>query len=181
MKKSEPIKVRRLIGTGTQTKVKTPEFRTNVQKSGTRPQDWAEITVEYDSIPEWIDALTFRYFVMTSIRRDGKTLYSLHRKTVEYVDVEREREHQSSVYLRPATVKRQGEPVAVHVDVLVEGKVVAAEDDLDGSMKGKLPKDWWENRAILDNENLTVQDGRLLNRAETPFALVNIDDYEVIR
>jgi hypothetical protein len=100
---------------------------------------------------------------------------------VEYVDVEREREHQSSVYLRPATVKRQGEPVAVHVDVLVEGKVVAAEDDLDGSMKGKLPKDWWENRAILDNENLTVQDGRLLNRAETPFALVNIDDYEVIR
>ena len=62
-----------------------------------------------------------------------------------------------------------------------DGKVVAAEDDLDGSMKGKLPNDWWENRAILDNENLTVQDGRLLNRMETPFALVNIDDYEVIR
>ncbi len=178
---SGAVEIRRLIGTGPQTKIRTPDFRTNIQRTGARSQDWAQITVEYDTSDEWIDSMTFRYFVMSSIKRDGEREYSIYRKTVDYIDVEEGRRHLSSVYLRPATVKRQGMPVAVHVEILIDGKVVATDDDLDPSMRGKLPKDWWENREVLEKDTVTVVDDRLLNRKETPFALVNIDDYEVIR
>jgi len=179
-KGSDPVRIRRLIGVGPQTRVKTPEYRTTAQKSTTRPKEWAQVALTYDTSPEWIDAMTVQYHVMSMIREDGQNLYSLYRKTIDYVDIEEGRSHLSTVFLRPAAVKRYGETVAVHVEVLVDGEKVATEDDIDPGMKSQLPEDWWENRRVLENANLTVRDAYLLNRNETPFALINVDDYEVI-
>lgn len=175
------VAIRDLIGTGRQALIKTPEYRTSNSRSPTRPREWAQILLTYDTAPEWIDVLTIQYHVMSVTKVDGQREYSLYTLTIDYLDVERGREHQSTVFLTPAAVKRYGPPVAVHVQLLVGGVPVASEDDLDASMKGQLPEQWWENRQVLDSEHLTTRQGYLLRRSETPFAFVNIDDYEVMR
>ena len=175
------VEIRRLIGVGRQTQVPTPEYRTSIPKSSTRAEDWVQIEVEYDTAPDWLDRLTFQYHVLASMREDGQQILSYYRRTVEYLDIEKGRGHKSTVFLHPNTVKRHGMPVAVHVEILIDGRVAAQDDDLDPSVRGKLPADWWQNRLVMENPALNVRDGYLLNRKETPFAFVNIDDYEVIR
>ena len=43
-----------------------------------------------------------------------------------------------------------------------------------------LPVDWWKKPEITDNKNVIRRDG-LVDRSKTPFALVNIDDYEAVK
>ncbi|MDA0990906.1 MAG: hypothetical protein O3A51_09160 [Verrucomicrobia bacterium] len=177
------VEIKRLIGVGRQTLVQTPEFRTSVPKSATRPKDWVQILVEYDSYPEWIDRLTFQYTVLSVQKEDGQQRLTLYRRTVDYSDVKQGRDHQSTVFLHPSTVERHGMPVAVHVEISVDGKVVDVKDDLDSSIRGtNFPvEDWWNNRQLMENPNLKVRDGYLMMRPATPFWLVNSDDFEVIR
>jgi hypothetical protein len=179
--RSDDVRIRRLVGVGRQTLVRTPEYRTSAPKSSTRAAEWARVSLTYDTFAEWLDVLTVRYFVLGLTREKNQNRYSLYRLNVEYLDVARGRGHLSTVFLRPNTVKRYGMPVAVHVDILLDGKVADAEDDLDPGIRGQLPPDWWQNKAVLDSTSLTVRDGYLLNRKETPFAFVNCDDHEAIR
>jgi len=44
-----------------------------------------------------------------------------------------------------------------------------------------LPEFWWRNPSVLDSPMLTVREGYLLNRMESPWAWINPDDYEVIK
>jgi hypothetical protein len=179
-KGKDPVRIGRLIGTGQQTEIKTPQFKTRSQGNPTAPEDWVQITVEYDTFPDWIDSLTFKYEVLTLTREGGEKMYGLYRKTVEYRDVEKDRDHLSTVFLRPATVKRFGLPVAVHVEIFVDGELVVEENE-KSSAASKVPPDWWTNSKVLNSPTVKVRDGLLLNRNETPFAMVDIDSYEVIR
>lgn len=181
--------VQSLIGVGRRSEISTPEFQTRTPfdrprftVGGSRGNTWTQILVTYDTLPEWIDAVTFNYQVLTATRDSkGQRQYGLHRRTVTYIDIAAGRGHQSAVYLHPTTVARYGETVAVHVDVLVGGNVVAAQDDLDPAMKGQLPEKWWDSKLVLENEKTRLLEGYLKHRDETPFALVNIDSQEVIR
>ncbi|MDA1044161.1 MAG: hypothetical protein O3C57_02945 [Verrucomicrobia bacterium] len=175
------LKVKQARVIGRQTLVATPEFRTSIPQSGGRPMEWSKLEIEYDTAPEWIDVVTVKFFVMTQAQIDGKAAFSIFRETVDYVDVEQGRGHLADVFLRPQTVKRYGEPAVVHIEFLVGGEIVDEVDELDPSMRNQLPPDWYKNNAVLQKESVTVRDGYLLNRAKTPFGLVNIDSYEVIR
>ena len=182
-KDRQSVRIGRLTGIGRQTLVKTPQFRTRSQGGGkpASSEDWVQIAIEYDTFPDWIDTLTVHYQVMTMQKKSGEKIYGLYRQSVEYGDIEKGRDHVSTVFLRPATGKRFGLPVAVHVEFLVEGEVVAEENELEAVVKGSLPEDWWKNKLVLNNDKVTVRDGYLLSRKDTPFALINIDNYEVIR
>lgn len=181
--RGQQLAVRELIGTGKRTQVATPQYRTSARQSATRPKDWVEIKVTYDTAPDWIDRLTVQYHVLAAIREDGAQRLSLYRASVDYFDIAKGREHMSTVYLHPHTVARHGMPMAVHVELLIDGELVGAADDVDAAIRGELQQapQWWSDRRILDLPTLTVRDGALLNRRFTPFYFVDIDDQEVQR
>jgi hypothetical protein len=172
---SDPVRIRRLSGLGRRGVVRTPEYSTSAAR-GTKPAgEWIQIEVEFDTNPEWIDELTVQYHVITLKAEDRQKRFSLYRNTVRYVDVERGRRHLSSMFLRPNTVKRYGDVVGIAVEVMQGGKVIAEASEQEGNM---LPEKWWSNPLVIKSETVTARDGCLLDRAQTPFALINIDDYE---
>lgn len=174
----EIVTIRKLIGLGKQGKIKTPQYRTNVS-GGTKPErEWVQITVTYDTAPDWIDELTFQYHVLAlTTTKEGKKSYSLFRDTVRYVDIERGRGHESTMFLWPNAIKRFGELMAVAVEISHEGKVVAEKSDHPKN----IPEGWWKRPEVVENEMVTIRNGYLLNRSQSPFAFINMDDYESIK
>ncbi|MDA0577896.1 MAG: hypothetical protein O3B24_07345 [Verrucomicrobia bacterium] len=174
---ADAVKIGQLTGTGRQTLVKTPEYKTSTPTSSTRPREWVQITVKYDTGPEWVSVLSVAYTVLALNETRDDKVYSLYRQTVEYLDVERGRDKLSTVYLSPPAVKRYGMPVAVHVEITADGQLIAQADDIEPGRK--LPPKWWEASEVLNS--VTARDGYLLKINATPFAFVNVDDYEVMR
>lgn len=173
------LRVRSLEGLGSRGKVRTPEFdaRTNITR-GTRPQqEWVRIRLEYDTAPEWIDELTMRFHALSLATVDRAKAYSLYTKTVRYGDIAEGRSHYATAFLLPVAVKRYGDLVAIAVEILHDGEVIEVAQDTDIDM----PERWWENKVVTESETVTLRSGYLLDRSETPFALINIDDHEVIK
>jgi len=167
------IRIRDLTGVGPRALVRTAEYSTSVSRGRTAARMWAEISVVYDSEPEWIDELTFQYYVL--VYDKSKDEHSLFKGVVTYVDVARGKGHISPMYLRPSTLARYGDVVGVAVEVLHQGAAVATETNGRQGKGQVLPADWWK---IYQG---TVREGVLLDRSRTPFALVNVDDYEIIK
>lgn len=176
----DAIKIKRLEGVGRSNVVRTPEYR-NTHPGGTKPaQDWVEIKTTFDTGPEWIDEVVFQYYVLTENRKESKAPFSFYQATVKYGDVEKGRNHLSTMYIGPAAIKRFGYPVAIGVEVSVNGKIVDSKAEKDPSF-GRLGDQWWNDQAVTGKETVATRQGYLLNRKESPFSLVNIDDHEVIR
>ena len=174
----EIIRVRKMEGLGKRGYVKTPEFdaRTSLSKGAKPAQDWVQILVEYDTEPKWIDELTFQFYALGETTEEGKKAYSFYQLTTRFSDIERGRGHLASAYLRPQAVKRYGEIVALAVEISHEGKVVAEQTETSGV---KMPPKWWKDQTIIGNKDVTARPGYLLDKNQSPFALVNIDDFEV--
>ena len=98
------VRIRRVIGAGPRLLVDTPKYQAGVS-GGIRPvQKWAQIQVEYDTSPDWIDELVFQYYVMTRKTEAGRQTFSLFKTTVRYMDIKRGRDHVSTVFLRPVAM-----------------------------------------------------------------------------
>jgi hypothetical protein len=175
----DKLRVRKLTGLSTKSRVFTPSFSTDVGRGVNRAREWQAVTVTYDTAPEWLDELQIQFFVL-SVMRDPETkrnVYSLYRNTVRYIDIEQGRNHMAVVFLRPTALLRHGEPVAVAAVFSLDGKVVEEVSDEET----KLPEKWWKNPLVTDSEATTIRDGYLLDRSKSPWALINPDDYEVIK
>ncbi len=182
-KNAVQVRIKRLKGLGRDNLQRTPEYKTNAYRGVKKAGEWVEIRTEYDTGgPEWADELEFSYYVMckSDEQVEGKSVYYLYRRVVKYVDVERDNGHYSCVYLRPNTVKRFGEPVAVGVVISSNGEEM---DKKSETSIGSLPDEWWSSPAVLENPKISViiRDGQLMTRDESPWALVNMDDYEWIK
>jgi len=177
----EMIRVRSFSGTGNRSVIKTPVFNTTAERGARSPQDWHYLLLQYEVLVPWIDEMTVQFFVLSMIRdpETGGNLYSLFRRNIRYVDLEggRDRMRRADAYLRPAALKRFGLVVATAAIVTINGQVVAAEQDISID----LPEAWWENPLVVDSPALTVRDGYLLDRTETPWSVINYDDTEFIR
>jgi len=170
------VKIRSIAGLGQREMVKTPEYNTSVSRGKAPAGNWAQILVTFETTPEWINELVFQYYVLcynkTSERDPGRKEYTLFKGAVTHRDVPRGKSRQTAMYLRPNTLARYGNVVAVAVEVLYNGEVVDLKSEEGGA---KIPKDWWKS------PELTVKDGYLFNRQETPFAFVNPDDFEAVK
>ncbi len=176
---SDKLRVRKLTGLGKKARVFTPSFSTDVGRGVNRAREWQSISVSYDTAPEWIDELLIQFFAL-GVMRDPETkrnVYSLYKTSVRYIDIEQGRNHTAVAFLRPAAIMRYGNPVAVAAVFNLEGEVVGEVSD-EGA---KLPEEWWKNPLVTDSDATTVRDGYLLDRAKSPWALINPDDYEVIK
>ena len=126
-----PLRISKLSGVGARAKVETPRYTTTVSR-GVKPAGlWQQIICRYEigrTRTEWLDDLMFRYYVLSMKREKTGNVYVLYKKNVSYVDIgvgARTTDHSSTVYLRPAAMKRYGEVVAIAVEILYQGKVIA--------------------------------------------------------
>lgn len=134
--------------------------------------EWLRIQSEFDVAPEWLDEVTFTYYVLLKARRredvaPATTPYNIFKGSVTYVNVPKGTKMQSAMFLDPWSFRRFGSIEKVGVQVSSRGSVIAEESN---------PKDrerWWEKAPA----NATP----LLNRADTPFREVNSDLYPTIK
>lgn len=168
------VAIRDIDGTGARSLLDTPKVRTDMP-GATRPaRQWARISVTYDTTPDWIDELTFRYYAISARRDNGKVVYTSYQNTVTHVDVERGRGHVGTMFVRPQALTRYGELVAIAVEILIGGEVVARES----VQPRDFSPEWWNK---LSGSAVQPKSGYMLNRLQSPFAIVNPDDYEYIK
>ena len=155
-----------------------PEYEArNVTKTTVRARNWGQIRVLYDTRPEWTDQLSFHYYVlMLTSDPAAKTKYTLLEGDVTYIDVPRGNNHESVVYLHPNTLARFGEVVACAVEITCGEKKYDMDDVSAKARVGG--KTWWT--AIASQPTVTVKSGYVLERSQTPFALVNYDNYQQV-
>jgi hypothetical protein len=165
-----PVRIRQFTGHGPRALVKIPDV---FGRGRAAARDWAEMQVVFDSEPEWMDEVTLQYYALLYDRTAGE--YTILKGLVLHVDVARGKNHMSSAYIRPNTLARYGEVVAVAVEVLYKGEVVATQSEGKLAKSQPLPVDWWKN------PKLVVKDGLVLTKAQTPFAYVSYDDYEAVK
>jgi hypothetical protein len=176
----EVLRIKRFPKPGRGLVVRTPEYTSSLGRSisNRRPREWMLFDVVYDTVPEWLDTVDFAYSVMTERRTpDGKKEFGLFQTSVRYLDVARG-EHTSCVVLPPRVAERYGECVALALEISQDGKPLASQSEV--RIEG-LPDDWWKNARVLDNPSVIRRDGYLVDRSRTPFALINIDDYETVK
>lgn len=176
--KDEIIRIRDVGGEGERVLLKTPEYASNMSRGKAQAGSWGEAYVIFDTDREWIDEIILQYYVLCrnpkSDRDPEREEYNLFKGAVSHVDVSRGRGHKSAMYLRPSTIRRYGAIVAVAVEVLYKGEVVASQNS---SKRGnqRLPDEWWKSPKV------SIKDGYLISRNLTPFAFINYDDFEEVR
>jgi len=159
---SDILRIRKMTPS---TKSKTPIFKTAIQGQAQAAQSaWWRVEVEYDTKPDWIDQLEFIYYVYMK-DQSNKGAEVMFRSSVTYVNVKKGR-HYSDMFLHPNTLLRMGRVEQVAVVIKVNGAVVATKST------AKTPN-WWDRYRPVE--------GVLLNRAQTPFALVSYDLYEQVK
>jgi hypothetical protein len=143
----------------------TPEFQvTGGQNKRYTLGKWLEFEVAYETVPDEIDELTFRYTALIA----GKLLDG----EVTYVNIGKGRNKYAVMYLSPKSIEKLtgGKPLTsagvenVWVEVNRQGQVLARES-LRNTPQPNLPR----------------VSGMLLNKNQTPFAPLYYDRYEEIK
>lgn len=147
------------------TKEKTPIYQTSMrtQTSGRQP-DWWRAVVEFETAPDWVDELEFTFYAYLE-DQSAKNAPVMFRGVVTYVNIPKGR-HMADMFLHPNFIARMGVVKEIAVLVKHQGMVVATESS------ARTPN-WWER--------FPPTDGVLLNRSQTPFALIDYDAYNVIK
>lgn len=151
-------------------KVKTPDYQVKPAQPTQRMREWYKVELVYETEPEWMDEVSITYYVVVKAKQPqpGRSAFTLFKGDVTYINIEKGR-HKSDIYLHPSTLARFGDVERVAALVNTGGRLVA----MDGLPSGSTSSRWWEQ--------LAPQEGYLLNRMQTPFAMINFDDYEAIK
>lgn len=171
------LSIRRMPKLG-KVKQPTPLYNTSATRSSPgRPHEWAVFEVIYDTSPEWLDEVVVTYYLMAE-RRSDKKEFTYYQTTVRYTDVARG-EHTACVALPPAALLRNGDQfVGFAVEISGgDGTLLDVKNEVQGA---PLPTEWWKKPEVTENKSVVKREG-LVDRSKTPFGLVNIDDYEVVK
>ncbi len=145
--------------------IKTPEYSiTGGPQKRSKIGQWLEVEVEFETKPEDIDELTFKYTILIEKRLlDGE---------VTHINIPKGRDHYSVVYVSPRALEKLtgGKPLSpasienVWVEVSKQGQILDK-----ASFRPGVPP------------NLPHFAGLVLNKDETPFAPLFYDRYEAIK
>lgn len=131
---------------------------------------WLHVVAEYDTDPEWIDELTFTFYVGFKGKTKEAPAASVFKGEVTQVHIAAGKRHMVDMYVHPRLIARYGEPGPVAIEVKQrDGRVLGT------SGKPEPTQAWWNNPQYT-----MVTDG-LLNRSQTPFALIDIESQEIIK
>ena len=160
----------------------SPDVKSGKEKTF-KPKDWLEVEagLKLAGTPEqkkvgYINTVTVKWYVGLK-NPDGKGAIKLV-KTINHINVPVDEEVFTSVYISPATIKRltgkdkanKGAVEAVGIEVLVDGVKV-------GQAAEKAKELWWNAPALSDQSEKFP----LLNKTETPFAMLWYDRYAEIQ
>ena len=162
------------------TKIFTPQFSANAGGGAVTPaRQWALFETGYTTTPEWLDEIVVTYYLLAEQRgTEAKKEYTLYKTTVHYENIARG-DHRASVALPPALLARYGERfVAFAIEIASPDNTVLAAENVASGIS--LPAEWWKNTKITDDKSVIKREG-LVDRSKTPFALINSDDYEVVK
>jgi hypothetical protein len=143
----------------------TPEYNiTGGQTKRYKLGKWIEIEVPYDTVPEEIDELTFKFTALV----EGKLLDG----DVTYVNIAKGKDHYAVMYISPKSIEK-----------LTGGKALTpasinnvwVEVNKQGQVLGK------ESYKTGNPPNVSHVTGMLLNKNITPFAPLFYDRYEEIK
>lgn len=145
--------------------VKTPEFNlSSGPQKRSKPGQWLEVEIEYETKPEDIQELTFKFTILIEKQLiDGE---------VTYVNIPKARDHYAVMYVAPRSLEKLtgGKPLTsasienVWVEVLNQGLSL----DKASHRPGVVP-------------SLRHVPGLVQHKDETPFAPLWYDRYEVIK
>lgn len=155
------------------SRVNTPDYSVTASERSTRMKQWTRIEVRYETAPEWIDDLEFRFFVVVNNpKKPAEERHLMFTRNVQYIDIARGRDKMSTIFLRPNTVDRHGDVERVAVEVYYRGEragfLSSTRDD---------QREWW----TLPGAKAMARTGYLWTRTETPFAFVAYDLFEQLR
>lgn len=161
---------------------------------GGKPRKWIVLEMKYTTMAKWQDELTFTWHVLLDSTkakekdsRNPVAQYSYYNTQVRYVDIKKGG-HMASVCLPPSVLERFGEPCTVTVLITnKEGDELAFHTENADSNVAQAGEKWWENdkfmnwkKTVKGEERAMVERRQgLLDRAKTPFYLVNNADYEL--
>jgi hypothetical protein len=143
----------------------TPEFQvTGGQNKRYQLGKWLEFEIPYDTVPDEIDELTFRFTAAV----EGRLLVG----EVTYVNIAKGKDHYAVMYLSPKAINKLtgGKPLSsagvenVWVTVERQGQVLGKEQLKPGNPR-----------------NLPQLTGLILNKNQTPFGPLYYDRYEEIK
>lgn len=168
----------------------TPDFTTTPEynfsygpknKRVTKNKDFLEVEVNFDwqprdAKPEFLDELTFNYYILLNNKSRENPQETLLTGTVTHVAIPQAKAMNSVMYVSPRTLERffggkapsnaTAAVVDVGVTITKQGQLVA-----EASWKGR--GQWWSNYQQVS--------GYVLNKSETPFAPLAWDYYEAIK
>ena len=161
----DDLRIRRLES----NTVRTPQYQVRGPTTSGSQGEWLEVRTQFETRPDWIDELTFTYYIVLQNPRPerGQNPFTLLTGETTYINIEQTRRGLSTVYVHPSTVERFGNVERVGVVISAGGRTLAMESD--PSHDGR----WWEQ--------LSPQPGLVYSRDKSPFALVNIDDFPAIK
>ena len=183
------VMIKNIYGLEQNARLRTPIYQASgggkiIRNSGNVVREWVQVVAEYYTAPDpksrWFNQIAFQFYVLAAQEnRETKAKeYTIFRGQVAYVDVDRSRRDArwATMYLIPSAVTRFGDPIAVAVEVSVDGRVMDTRSDVDRRYAEIVSRDkeWWKNAK------LPVKDGYLLKATDTPFSLLNVDDFEEI-
>lgn len=154
--------------------VRTPEFDYRVRGMSTRKdgrKEWLQVKVSYRTAKEWTDDITITFYAVLEGDEDdlprGSETRNMFTGTVSYVNVPKG-DHQATMYLDPDTAERYGDVIALAALVTIDGR--SAGNPL---MEPRAQRPWWEEQTPVAYP--------LLNRSETPWGLVEMDQHNTIK
>lgn len=169
-KKAKPLVIRSLD----HDDVDIPEFSARADEeslSGTQQKlKFLRLSTEYETLMDWVDEIQFTYYVLLKAKNPkdvgkGGSEFNMFKGSVTYKHVAKGK-HLSGMFMHPSVFRRYGKVEAIGVEVSVGGTMVAQD---------AAPKktDWWKDKTALGEP--------LLKRSETPYSLIEIEKYEMIK
>lgn len=161
-----PVSIRKVDG----VKAPTPIFAVKGASSQSTVKEWLRVFAEYDSEPDWIDELNFTFYVLVEAnpaKHKDVPRFSLFKGETSYIHVPLGKRHIADMFIHPNMLSRYGDIKQLAVEVRQAGRLV-------GQSGKPEPRDpWWNNFTPVENV--------LMDRSQTPFSLVEIDNQEIIK
>ena len=145
----------------------TPQFQVTPMPPASKvPRYWYQMTVHFDTHMEWTDDLDFRCYVLLKPKTGGAGKSMMLRGDTTLVNVAKGK-HKCDFFVHPSTLLRYGDVETVAV------VVSKAEQVLGMLSQPPSTKRWWEENSPVPN--------MVLKRSDTPWALINVDDFEQVK
>jgi len=159
------LRIRRIEG----TMVRTPVYNTQDTTRSSRQRQWLQVRTEYETAPDWLSEATFTYYILLRNSRPpaGEQEFNLFKGEVTYVNIARTRTGASTVFMHPSSIERFGSVERVAVVITSQGRVIGMESNPSSNDR------WWER--------VTPLSGFVMNRSQSPFAHIEIDNFEAIK